>query len=115
MHDRIPLWLITLQNLPPKIKGLAADCGDHSAWSSYLVRVYAWKLIRQGRHFVLVYQFIHLTRRLIGCLVCRALAAHPFPLTDWMFIVFVYIWLPYMIIPFKPLWSVARFSARSLQ
>ena len=57
-------------------------------WSSYLVRVYAWKLILAKE----------------GILTWFLKLLHLNGILDWllgMFIVFSYIWLPYMIIPIQ--------------
>ena len=70
-------------------------------WSSYLVRVYAWKLIL-AQEGVLTWFIDHLG---LGFLLDAALdlptiggsSLSVSPLGQWM--VFTYIWLPYMILP----------------
>jgi putative spermidine/putrescine transport system permease protein len=86
---RTKTWLIIAVTIP--------------LWSSYLVRVYAWKLIlaQEG----ILSWFINLLRLdgilnwllSIGPIGGSSLALSPIGL----FIVFTYIWLPYMIIPIQ--------------
>lgn len=86
---RLKTWLIILVTIP--------------LWSSYLVRVYAWKLIL-AQEGILAW-FIHLLgmEGLLDWLLSfesiggSSLALSPIG----MFIVFAYIWLPYMIIPIQ--------------
>jgi putative spermidine/putrescine transport system permease protein len=86
---RLKTWLIIAVTIP--------------LWSSYLVRVYAWKLIlaKEG----ILSWFIHLLGLdgAVNWLLSfdsiggSSLALSPIG----MFIVFAYIWLPYMIIPIQ--------------
>lgn len=86
---RLKTWLIIAVTIP--------------LWSSYLVRVYAWKLIlaQEG----ILSWFINLIRLdgVVDWLLSfesiggSSLALSPIG----MFIVFAYIWLPYMIIPIQ--------------
>jgi putative spermidine/putrescine transport system permease protein len=70
-------------------------------WSSYLVKVYSWKLIlaREGIVSWLAAE-LHLTWALDGLLAAPVIGG-PSLSTSYLgtFIVFVYIWLPYMILP----------------
>ncbi len=70
-------------------------------WSSYLVKVYAWKLIlaKEGIVSWAAEQF-HFTW-LIGALLSTPVIGGPSLSTSYIgtFLVFVYIWLPYMILP----------------
>jgi putative spermidine/putrescine transport system permease protein len=70
-------------------------------WSSYLVKVYSWKLIlaREGIISWLANE-LHLTWVLDGLLAAPVIGG-PSLSTSYLgtFIVFVYIWLPYMILP----------------
>jgi putative spermidine/putrescine transport system permease protein len=72
-------------------------------WSSYLVRVYAWKLIlaKEGilSWFINLFQLDGVLQWLLSfeSIGGSSLALSPIG----MFIVFVYIWLPYMIIPIQ--------------
>jgi putative spermidine/putrescine transport system permease protein len=70
-------------------------------WSSYLVKVYSWKLIlaKEGIISWLAAE-LHLTWLLDGLLAAPVIGG-PSLSTSYLgtFIVFVYIWLPYMILP----------------
>lgn len=86
---RLKTWLIIAVTMP--------------LWSSYLVRVYSWKLIlaQEG----ILSWFIHLLRldgALNWLLSLPGIGGSSLALSPiGMFIVFVYIWLPYMIIPIQ--------------
>ena len=70
-------------------------------WSSYLVRVYSWKLIlaREGILFWFVDK-LHLGFMLDGALGLPGIGGPSLSASAMgQFIVFVYIWLPYMILP----------------
>lgn len=72
-------------------------------WSSYLVRVYAWKLIlaKQGiLNWVL--GKLHLTWLLEALLATPMLGGSSLSVSYFgTFVVFVYIWLPFMILPLQ--------------
>lgn len=72
-------------------------------WSSYLVRVYAWKLIlaREGIVFWAA-ERLHLTWLLDGILAIPIVGGATLS-TSYIgtWIVFTYIWLPYMILPIQ--------------
>lgn len=86
---RLKTWLIIAVTIP--------------LWSSYLVRVYAWKLIlaKEG----ILSWFINLLRLdgvLNWLLSIEGIGGSSLALSPiGMFIVFAYIWLPYMIIPIQ--------------
>ncbi len=86
---RLKTWLIIAVTIP--------------LWSSYLVRVYAWKLIlaQEG----ILSWFINLLRLdgvLNWLLSIEAIGGSSLALSPiGLFIVFAYIWLPYMIIPIQ--------------
>jgi putative spermidine/putrescine transport system permease protein len=86
---RLKTWLLIAVTLP--------------LWSSYLVRVYAWKLIlaKEGilSWFINLFQLDGVLQWLLSfeSIGGSSLALSPIG----MFIVFVYIWLPYMIIPIQ--------------
>ena len=72
-------------------------------WSSYLVRVYAWKLIlaQEGILSWFIDQ-LHLDGVLKWLLSFESIGGSSLALSPiGMFIVFAYIWLPYMIIPIQ--------------
>jgi putative spermidine/putrescine transport system permease protein len=86
---RLKTWLIIAVTIP--------------LWSSYLVRVYAWKLIlaQEG----ILSWFIRLVRLdgvLDWLLSFESIGGSSLALSPiGMFIVFAYIWLPYMILPIQ--------------
>ncbi|HEX9839945.1 MAG TPA: ABC transporter permease [Anaerolineales bacterium] len=86
---RLKTWLLIAVTVP--------------LWSSYLVRVYAWKLIlaKEGilSWFITLLRLDGVLEWLLSFEVIggSSLALSPIG----MFIVFVYIWLPYMIIPIQ--------------
>jgi putative spermidine/putrescine transport system permease protein len=70
-------------------------------WSSYLVKVYAWKLVL-AKEGILSWAFekLRLTWLLEGVLALPVVGGNSLSVSYLgTFIVFVYIWLPYMIIP----------------
>lgn len=70
-------------------------------WSSYLVKIYAWKLIL-AKEGILTWAFekLHLSWLLDGVLALPVIGGNSLSVSYLgTFIVFVYIWLPYMILP----------------
>jgi putative spermidine/putrescine transport system permease protein len=70
-------------------------------WSSYLVRVYAWKLIL-AKEGILTWFFerLHLTPVLDGILALPVIGGPSLSISYiGTYLVFVYLWLPYMILP----------------
>jgi len=70
-------------------------------WSSYLVKVYAWKLILAKEGIVTwIATQLHLTWLLDGLLALPTIGGPSLSISYiGTFLVFVYIWLPYMILP----------------
>lgn len=72
-------------------------------WSSYLVRVYAWKLIL-AKEGILSWTFnkLHLTWLLDAVLAIPVIGGTSLSVSYiGMFMVFLYIWLPFMILPIQ--------------
>ena len=70
-------------------------------WSSYLVKVYAWKLIL-AKEGILTWLFakLHLTPLLEAWLSIPVIGGNSLSVSyTGTFLVFVYVWLPYMILP----------------
>ena len=70
-------------------------------WSSYLVKVYAWKLIL-AKEGILTWVFdkLHLTFLIDGWLSLPIVGGNSLSLSlTGTFVVFVYVWLPFMILP----------------
>ncbi|NWF82172.1 MAG: ABC transporter permease [Chloroflexi bacterium] len=72
-------------------------------WSSYLVRVYAWKLILAKEGIVSWFvNLLHLNSPLDWLLSLPGIGGSSLALSPiGVFIVFCYIWLPYMILPIQ--------------
>lgn len=70
-------------------------------WSSYLVRVYAWKLILAKEGIVSwFFDQVGLSWLLEGVLRLPAIGGPSLSISPLgMFIVFTYVWLPYMVLP----------------
>ena len=86
---RIKTWLLIAVTLP--------------LWSSYLVRVYAWKLILAKEGILSWFiNLLHLDGLLDWLLSIESIGGSSLAISPLgMFIVFIYIWLPYMIIPIQ--------------
>ncbi|NWG08435.1 MAG: ABC transporter permease [Chloroflexi bacterium] len=86
---RLKTWLLIAVTIP--------------LWSSYLVRVYAWKLILAKEGILSWFiNLLHLDGVLEWLLSFEAIGGSSLALSPiGMFIVFVYIWLPYMILPIQ--------------
>lgn len=96
-----PLAYYTAKFASPRLKTWLVIAITMPLWSSYLVRVYAWKLIlaQEGilSWFINLLQLDGVLNWLLGfeSIGGSSLALSPIGL----FIVFIYIWLPYMILP----------------
>jgi putative spermidine/putrescine transport system permease protein len=86
---RMKTWLLIAVTIP--------------LWSSYLVRVYAWKLILAKEGILSWFiNLLQLDGALEWLLSFESIGGSSLALSPiGMFIVFVYIWLPYMIIPIQ--------------
>lgn len=86
---RLKTWLIIAVTIP--------------LWSSYLVRVYAWKLILAQEGILSWFiNLLQLDGVLDSLLSIEAIGGSSLALSPiGLFIVFAYIWLPYMIIPIQ--------------
>jgi putative spermidine/putrescine transport system permease protein len=98
-----PLAYYTAKFASPRLKTWLIIAITVPLWSSYLLRVYAWKLIlaQEG----ILSWFINLLRLdgvLNWLLSFEAIGGSSLALSSiGLFVVFVYIWLPYMIIPIQ--------------
>jgi putative spermidine/putrescine transport system permease protein len=86
---RLKTWLIIAVTIP--------------LWSSYLVRVYAWKLILAKEGILSWFiNFLGLDGVVNWLLSFESIGGSSLALSPiGMFIVFAYIWLPYMVIPIQ--------------
>ena len=72
-------------------------------WSSYLVKVYAWKLIL-AKEGILTWVFakLHLTFLLDAVLALPVVGGNSLSISYiGMFLVFIYVWVPFMILPLQ--------------
>ncbi len=85
----------------PRLKALLYLGVMLPLWSSYLVRVYSWKLIL-AKEGILTWVFgqLHLTW-LLDALLALPVVGGPSLSVSYLgtFVVFLYIWLPFMILP----------------
>lgn len=72
-------------------------------WSSYLVRVYAWRLILAKEGIVTwIFEALNLEWLLEGALRLPVVGGPSLSVSFLgMFLVFVYVWLPYMVLPIE--------------
>ncbi|MDH4440960.1 MAG: ABC transporter permease, partial [Rhizobium sp.] len=72
-------------------------------WSSYLVKVYAWKLILAKEGILTwIFEKLHLTWLLDAILAIPVIGGSSLSISYiGTFIVFVYVWLPFMILPIQ--------------
>ncbi|WP_417720839.1 ABC transporter permease [Salipiger sp.] len=72
-------------------------------WSSYLVKIYAWKLILAKEGILgWVLEGLHLTWLLDAYLALPVVGGNSLSVsTTGTFIVFVYVWMPFMILPIQ--------------
>ncbi|MBE0669517.1 MAG: ABC transporter permease [Anaerolineales bacterium] len=98
-----PLAYYIAKFASPKLKTWLLIAVTIPLWSSYLVRVYAWKLILAKEGILSWFiNLFHLTGALDWLLSLPGIGGSSLSLSPiGMFIVFVYIWLPYMIIPIQ--------------
>ena len=96
-----PLAYYTVHYAPRRLKPILYLAVLLPLWSSYLVRVYSWKLIlaKEGIVSWLISQ-VHLDWLLNGLLSLPVIGGPSLSVSSLgIFLVFVYIWLPYMILP----------------
>lgn len=98
-----PLAYYIARYTPPKLKTWLIIAVTLPLWSSYLVRVYAWKLILAKEGILSWFiNLLGLQGALDWLLGIPAIGGSSLALSPLgMFIVFAYIWLPYMIIPIQ--------------
>ena len=72
-------------------------------WSSYLVKVYAWKLILAKEGILTwIFERLHLTFLLDALLAVPVIGGNSLSVSYiGTFLVFVYVWLPFMILPMQ--------------
>lgn len=98
-----PLAYYIARYASPKLKTYLYIAVTLPLWSSYLVRVYAWKLILAQEGIISwFFNFFGLRSVLNGLLSLPGIGGSSLSLSPLgMFIAFCYIWLPYMIVPIQ--------------
>ncbi|MBC8099608.1 MAG: ABC transporter permease, partial [Armatimonadetes bacterium] len=96
-----PLAYYIARYATPRLRGLLYLAVMLPLWSSYLVRVYAWKLILADEGILSwVFNALGAKGVLEALLSLPVIGGRSLSFSFLgMFIVFVYIWLPYMILP----------------
>ncbi len=98
-----PLAYYIARYASPRAKGWLYLAVLLPLWSSYLVRVYAWKLIL-SREGILMYfaNWLRLGWIVEGLLGLPAIGGPSLAVSAiGMFIAFTYVWLPYMVLPIQ--------------
>jgi len=98
-----PLAYYIARFASPRLKTWLIIAVTTPLWSSYLVRVYAWKLILAQEGILMwFFRSIRLDGAVDWLLSIEGIGGSSLALSPiGMFIVFAYIWLPYMIIPIQ--------------
>jgi putative spermidine/putrescine transport system permease protein len=96
-----PLAYYAVRYASPRLKPLLYLAVLLPLWSSYLVRVYSWRLILAKEGIISwVFSLVHLDWLLETILSLPGVGGPSLTVSRLgMFIAFVYIWLPYMILP----------------
>jgi len=98
-----PLGYFMAKSASPRLKTILIMGVMLPLWSSYLVRVYAWKLILAKEGILSWFiNLLHLNAPLDWLLNLPGIGGSSLALSPiGVFIVFCYIWLPYMILPIQ--------------
>ncbi len=98
-----PLAYYMARFAAPRVKTLLYLAVTLPLWSSYVVRVYSWRLILAQEGIVSWFtRLLHVDGVLQAYLALPAVGGPSLAVSaTGIFIVFVYIWLPYMILPIQ--------------
>ena len=98
-----PLSYYMARFASPRIKTILYLAVTLPLWSSYVVRVYSWKLILAQEGIISWFaNLVHLDGVLAWYLALPVIGGPSLSISSTgIFLVFVYIWLPYMIIPIQ--------------
>jgi len=98
-----PLSYYMARFASPRVKTLLYLAVTLPLWSSYVVRVYSWKLILAQEGIISWFaNLVHLDGILAWYLALPLVGGPSLSISfTGIFLVFVYIWLPYMIIPIQ--------------
>lgn len=96
-----PLAYYSVRYAPPRLKGMLYLAVLLPLWSSYIIRVYSWKLIL-AKEGIVTWLFAQLGLSAVLDWVLRLPVIGGPSLSVsalGLFLVFTYIWLPYMVLP----------------
>jgi putative spermidine/putrescine transport system permease protein len=96
-----PLAYYSVRYVPPRLKGLLYLAVLLPLWSSYIIRVYSWKLIL-AKEGIITWLFaqLGLSALLDWVLSLPAIGGPSLSVSALgLFLVFTYVWLPYMVLP----------------
>jgi putative spermidine/putrescine transport system permease protein len=98
-----PLAYYMARHASPRLKGILYLSVLLPLWSSYLVKVYAWKLILAQEGMIgWFFKQLGLSSLLDAILAIPAIGGPSLAISNiGIFLAFVYIWLPYMILPIQ--------------
>jgi putative spermidine/putrescine transport system permease protein len=98
-----PLAYYMARHAPPRLKTFLYLAVTLPLWSSYVVRVYSWKLILAQEGIVTWFARILRLDGLVNAYLGLPVVGGPSLAisSTGIFLVFVYIWLPYMILPIQ--------------
>ncbi|MCE7986510.1 MAG: ABC transporter permease [Caldilinea sp. CFX5] len=96
-----PLAYYSVRYAPPRLKGLLYLAVLLPLWSSYIIRVYSWKLILAKEGIITwLFDRLGLSALLDWVLSLPTIGGPSLSVSALgLFIVFTYIWLPYMVLP----------------
>jgi putative spermidine/putrescine transport system permease protein len=96
-----PLAYYSVRYAPPRLKGLLYLAVLLPLWSSYIIRVYSWKLILAKEGIITwLFERLGLSMVLDWLLSLPAIGGPSLSVSALgLFLVFTYIWLPYMVLP----------------
>jgi putative spermidine/putrescine transport system permease protein len=96
-----PLAYYSVRYAPPRLKAILYLAVLLPLWSSYIIRVYSWKLIL-AKEGIITWLFaqLGLSALLDGILRLPVIGGPSLSVSALgLFLVFTYIWLPYMVLP----------------
>lgn len=96
-----PLAYYSVRYAPPRLKALLYLAVLLPLWSSYIIRVYSWKLILAKEGIITwLFQRLGLSALLDWVLSLPVIGGPSLSVSALgLFLVFTYIWLPYMVLP----------------
>ncbi|MCG3206413.1 MAG: Inner membrane ABC transporter permease protein YdcU [Anaerolineae bacterium] len=96
-----PVAYYSVRFAPPRLRPWLYLAVLLPLWSSYLVRVYAWRLILAKEGIISWVSNLAGLNWLLDGLLSLPVIGGPSLTVSWlgMYVVFVYVWLPYMVLP----------------